>query len=662
MTVIQEQWLKVWLDKQTLSNGIDAKELLAELAALPEIQDALEQCEQQLHHHWLALEQRQIAQVNLPVATETVQQQGREIHLTEAEVLNAELMNCEEAENVQPLELNSNMTDTFIDEVAANTEVLDSEHTVVGELKPAEIAIGATQSTSVLSPLAEPESECMPVEKVLPSDELMMHQQNVVPTEAHQCIDAALTKAERTDVSTPALPVSPNEKNSQDASLTTDTPQPSPSESVNAMPTIIPQKPQATAVNQHAYRVVLPNAREGEAYSAAVLLELMPRDSVISKVEFEPDCGLYWDAQTGMCMGTPNINGNVNVKVWWHLSHAANPQHELVQTTLYVNADPKSLWRNIPSDTNTLFWKSDDATGSIAGEYDAIAARVRGRSHAHVGSCCDDDFAIEYINGEFPAYIAIVADGAGSAAFSRLGSKLAVEAACKTLSAVLQSEASVQFLQKQTQLDVEDEAWQGYVQRLLSRAAYNAYMEHHEAVKQHEGVIEDVKQLSTTLIIGMSVKLPNDKWLIGAYWIGDGAIAIYRPQESVVNIMGESDSGEFSGQTCFLSKDEIGSERLYARIVHQIVEGEHALILMTDGVSDPKFDSEQALLHQQPWSELWQEWQALGTQAQDEQQMAQLLQQWLGFWSQGNHDDRTLVIVSPPLYSRKQTTEEAVQS
>ena len=126
--------------------------------------------------------------------------------------------------------------------------------------------------------------------------------------------------------------------------------------------------------------------------------------------------------------------------------------------------------------------------------------------------------------------------------------------------------------------------------------------------------------------------------------------------------MGESDSGEFSGQTCFLSKDEIGSERLYARIVHQIVEGEHALILMTDGVSDPKFDSEQALLHQQPWSELWQEWQALGTQAQDEQQMAQLLQQWLGFWSQGNHDDRTLVIVSPPLYSRKQTTEEAVQS
>ena len=50
MTVIQEQWLKVWLDKQTLSNGIDAKELLAELAALPEIQDALEQCEQQLHH------------------------------------------------------------------------------------------------------------------------------------------------------------------------------------------------------------------------------------------------------------------------------------------------------------------------------------------------------------------------------------------------------------------------------------------------------------------------------------------------------------------------------------------------------------------------------------------------------------------------------------
>lgn len=300
-----------------------------------------------------------------------------------------------------------------------------------------------------------------------------------------------------------------------------------------------------------SYRVVLPNARE-EAYSAAVLLELMPRDSVISKLNLSQIVACIGMLKPVCAWAHPISMAIVVMKVWWHLSHAANPQHDWCRQD-NVNADPKSLWRNIPSDTNTLFWKSDDATGSIAGEYDAIAARVRGRSHAHVGSCCDDDFAIEYINGEFPAYIAIVADGAGSAAFSRLGSKLAVEAACKTLSAVLQSEASVQFLQKQTQPMLKMRLGKA-MYRLLSRAAYNAYMEHHEAVKQHEGVIEDVKQLSTTLIIGMSVKLPNDKWLIGAYWIGDGAIAIYRPQESVVNIMGESDSGEFSGQTCFLSK------------------------------------------------------------------------------------------------------------
>ena len=54
--------------------------------------------------------------------------------------------------------------------------------------------------------------------------------------------------------------------------------------------------------------------------------------------------------------------------------------------------------------------------------------------------------------------------------------------------------------------------------------------------------------------------------------------------------------------------------------------------------------------------------QELGQQANNEQEMAKRLQQWLEFWSPGNHDDRTLVIVSPHLYSHKQTDEKTVNS
>ncbi len=53
---------------------------------------------------------------------------------------------------------------------------------------------------------------------------------------------------------------------------------------------------------------------------------------------------------------------------------------------------------------------------------------MRGRTHAMKGTCCDDDFTIGYHEKSKFHFIA-VADGAGSAEFSRQGSKLAVEAA-----------------------------------------------------------------------------------------------------------------------------------------------------------------------------------------------------------------------------------------
>lgn len=63
-------------------------------------------------------------------------------------------------------------------------------------------------------------------------------------------------------------------------------------------------------------------------------------------------------------------------------------------------------------------------------------------------------------------------------------------------------------------------------------------------------------------------------------------------------------------------------------------------LLMTDGVSDAFFDSDNALNCDQAWQYLWQYLQQ--HQALDDDKN---LLSCLDFWSKGNHDDRTLVVI-----------------
>ena len=105
--------------------------------------------------------------------------------------------------------------------------------------------------------------------------------------------------------------------------------------------------------------------------------------------------------------------------------------------TFLINPNPRDLWKNIPVPDNIQYKKPDSDSAYIAVQFDndekirgkdLVAASVRGRSHAHEGKPRDDDFLLHYCtkNGW---YIMAVADGAGSAAYSRAGSKIACEAA-----------------------------------------------------------------------------------------------------------------------------------------------------------------------------------------------------------------------------------------
>jgi len=70
-------------------------------------------------------------------------------------------------------------------------------------------------------------------------------------------------------------------------------------------------------------------------------------------------------------------------------------------------------------------------------------------------------------------------------------------------------------------------------------------------------------------------------------------------------------------------------------------------VLMTDGVSDPRFETDARLSRPADWDALWQELDGTLALADAARGKEQLLLDWLDFWSPGNHDDRTIALITP---------------
>ncbi|MEL7334864.1 MAG: protein phosphatase 2C domain-containing protein, partial [Planctomycetota bacterium] len=80
----------------------------------------------------------------------------------------------------------------------------------------------------------------------------------------------------------------------------------------------------------------------------------------------------------------------------------------------------------------------------------------------------------------------------------------------------------------------------------------------------------------------------------------------------------------------------------------QIVDQPTAVIAMTDGISDPKFGTDNNFIDTRCWHELWADLGGeinlddLGPGAEND------LLKWMDFWSAGNHDDRTIALTVIP--------------
>ncbi len=363
------------------------------------------------------------------------------------------------------------------------------------------------------------------------------------------------------------------------------------------------------------------------------------------------DLGLYLDDTQQHLVGSPLVDGEHAIHFQLFRTDGPQDRPRLERSIkVTINADPASIWKDLPSNRDDPYWKED--TDKFALPTPAafiVAASVRGRSHAQEALFRDDDFRIGY-DGATGWHLLAVADGAGSAKLSRRGSLLACTSALKHLEEHLRvepDEPSKPNIAKQAANDAMTEeqarslayAWLGGAAHSALKAIFD------EATAQEPPRMP--KEYATTLLLS-AARQTERGWIVLSFGIGDGGIGLLKRDESV-QVMSTPDSGEFSSETIFLTSKNLWmtAEGISQRLHVALVPDFHALVLMTDGITDPLFPTEVSLGDMDTWQTFWIDISNQVRLVPDNEQASDELLQWSGFYSKGNHDDRTIALLLP---------------
>ena len=362
--------------------------------------------------------------------------------------------------------------------------------------------------------------------------------------------------------------------------------------------------------------------------------------------------------------GKPKAGGDSTIKLNYKYKGWINGDPiSTINIPIAFNPDPRSLWKNIPTSKDIPFYKPDfeceyikvESKEDATPRKDIVAASQRGRSHAQEGKPRDDHFRIMHCD-ESDWYIIAVADGAGSAKLSRKGSEIAcntvVEHCLDQLKDSADFEAKIRAYHEAKNSESAIREVTEKIYNIVGNGAFNA----HKAIKAAANANENasMRDFATTLMFAICKKF-NFGWFVASYWVGDGAMCLYNKEKDTHKLLGVPDEGEFSGQTRFLTMPEMfkDGKALMDRLRFSIEDDFTALMLMTDGVSDPMFETDNNLNSTSKWDEFWEKLhkgfaddEIPGVDLSDdhEESKNQLLQ-WLDFWSPGNHDDRTIAIL-----------------
>lgn len=465
------------------------------------------------------------------------------------------------------------------------------------------------------------------------------------------------------------------------------------------MARLTPPSAAAHAVHDSAR---LPGGQCGSAYDGVIELPAALR---VVRVEVDAAVGLQpLAAHPARLLGTPQQAGSSTVTV--HCVDARGAAHVL-HAQLHVSASAQSLWTSRPSDQTDPMAKSDqhsvllDAAGARA-----LGASVRGRAHAQRGGFREDDFRVASLPGGHIALI--VSDGAGSAELAREGSRIAVSAALEAL--------QLRFAQRTPHPSVAGAAAACGAARsghggadqpaatmpiTLADADYIADLrgaaEHAcaELDARAHALQRPVADLHATLLIALA--RPGTPLTVAALQVGDGLIAVqgggsddstiadattndatttaaaapghthdphdtHDTQDAYADWSGPlcaSDHGEFEGQTQFLTRAAFDRGDFDARIrVRHFARGGR-LMVCSDGIVDPFFDTEQSLITPECWQPFVASLDAAvgaadgdgdahaggAVDAQPDADVQAALLAWLQTFTPGHHDDRTLLLL-----------------
>lgn len=386
----------------------------------------------------------------------------------------------------------------------------------------------------------------------------------------------------------------------------------------------------------------LPNGRAGQTYDAN-LDEIIGNLPAQLEIEDDAGTGLALTEQRQL-QGTPTGTGSIQMV----LVGRDNQGEPVVRLTLKLALIPSSrdLWKDLPSDPEVPYAKPDEEAERLAigqGWHMAMGSQ-RGRSHAHRGGQRDDHGVIDRATSGWN--VLLVGDGAGSCEFSRQGSLLATTTARDALMTALDGDEGA---------SLEKAALTWWASGDRSRIPQELLMPIRSTVitavhKGHQAINSEakasghpLKAFSTTLLLALHKETPQGQ-IVVTFGIGDGAV-VALSEGSQATLMNTADSGQHAGQTRFLDAPLFQEgEGLYQRVKVRVFDALNAVILATDGVTDPKFDSDNDMQESASWWALYNDLAPnLDTPPADV--IRDPLLEYLNFFIERHHDDRTVAVL-----------------
>jgi serine/threonine protein phosphatase PrpC len=414
-------------------------------------------------------------------------------------------------------------------------------------------------------------------------------------------------------------------------------------------------------------QITLPNALINKSYQTKLDIEKL--DLIITDIVGLSDLGLKFDPVSFFIEGIPVISGDFKLKILYRIKGDKDDSvlNEKIISIL-VMADPKSLWKNLPSNKDDIYWKEDHVSiCEKLGNRTILVSSKRGRSHQNVGSFRDDDFGFKHFHGNGWSLVS-VADGAGSYPLSRKGSQIVCNAVIEYFELDVDKEKRNEFDLKITEYEIsKDPLLRKEIEGLAAQNLYKAVLYAHNKIKEHA----DATFLSNpSLFNNPKLKTPLEYYhstllftifkkyefgyVILTFGVGDCPGAIMNKEKTETTLLNWLDVGEFGGGTRFVTQPEIfhSTERpMVSRFNLKIIEDFSFLFLMSDGIYDPKFEVEANLEKNEKWIDFLSDLEGKNEDGSkidfnfENKEITNQLSTWMDFWSKGNHDDRTLAII-----------------